>query len=189
MNTELILMCHGATHAMKAGLFPAVDDPVDHAERMQIARIARLAEAIKPDYLITGDALAARETARAFAVEARPSASWNDVNYGAWAGRPIRDIHDTDPDGLSAWLTDPSSAAHGGESVAACQQRVADAMTRFDDDGITLVITHAIVVKTALAHVLRAPLQSIYSMDLEPLSTITFTRMQGEWRLRCRAMA
>ena len=50
--------------------------------------------------------------------------------------------------------------------------------------GSTLVVTHAIVVKVVLATVLEAPLASVYSMDFEPLSSITLARAGDAWRLR-----
>jgi len=38
-----------------------------------------------------------------------------------------------------------------------------------------------------LAIALNAPLDAVYAMDLEPLSTITLTRSGDAWRLRCKS--
>ena len=107
---------------------------------------------------------------RAFEIATSVDASWSDLDYGRWQGRSIREIHDEDAAGLGAWLSEPGSVAHGGESLEALQRRVRSALESNREAGVTLVVTHAIVVKTVLATVLDAPLTAIYCMDLEPLS-------------------
>src|ERR1700710_1878857 len=116
-------MCHAATHAMKSARFPSAADPIDTSDPTFI-------EALKgfdaPDRIITSAALAATETARAFGWEQTSTGidtAWNDLEYGAWSGRPVRDIHDTEPDALSAWLSDPASSPVGGESLEALRTR------------------------------------------------------------------
>jgi broad specificity phosphatase PhoE len=184
MKTELTLLCHAATRAMKSGLFPNAGDAIDELEQ---ARLPKLASMFQPDRIITSPANAAVQTGRTFGIEASMDRSWNDLDYGLWHGRPIREIHDEDEAGLGAWLSEPGSAAHGGESLEALQTRVIGALERHREAGVTLVVTHAIVVKTVLATVLGAPLTAIYRMDLEPLSTVTLTRSGDAWRLRCKS--
>jgi broad specificity phosphatase PhoE len=184
MKNELILLCHAATHAMKSGLFPSIDDALDEPEP---ARIPRLASIYQPERVITSPVRAAIETGRAFAIKSSIDPVWRDLDYGRWQGRPIRDIHDEDADGLGAWLSEPASAAHGGESLEALQARVRGALDTHREARVTLVVTHAIVVKAVLATVLSAPLAALYRMDLEPLSAITLTYSGDTWRLRCKA--
>ena len=59
MKSELILLCHAATRAMKTGLFPTTDDPLDETER---PRISRLGELFSVDRIATSPARAARYT-------------------------------------------------------------------------------------------------------------------------------
>jgi broad specificity phosphatase PhoE len=127
------------------------------------------------------------QTGRAFDITTRVDTSWRDLDYGRWQGRPIREIHDEDADGLGAWLSEPASMAHGGESLEALQTRVHGALESNREAGVTMVVTHAIILKTVLATVLDAPLTAIYCMDLEPLSAITLTRSGDAWRLRCKS--
>jgi len=184
MKIELILLCHATTHAMKTGSFPSTGDAIDELE---LSRLPRLASMFQPDRIVTSPAHAAMQTGRAFETTTSVDASWSDLDYGLWQGRPIREIHDEDAAGLGAWLSEPGSAAHGGESLEALQTRVRAALESNQEAGVTLIVTHAIVVKTVLATVLDAPLTAIYSMDLEPLSAITLTRSGETWRLRCKS--
>jgi broad specificity phosphatase PhoE len=184
MKSELILLCHAATRAMKTGLFPTTDDPLDETER---PRISCLGELFSVDRIATSPARAARDTACEIGSDCHADEQWSDLDYGRWRGRAVRDIHDEDADGLDAWLSSPASAPHGGESLKALQARIRGALSRSPQNGATLTVTHAIVVKVALATVLNAPLDSVYSIDLEPLSYITLTRSGDAWRLRCRS--
>jgi broad specificity phosphatase PhoE len=184
MKIELILLCHATTRAMKTGSFPSTADAIDELE---LSRLPRLASMFKLDRVVTSPAHAAMQTGRAFETTTHIDASWSDLDYGLWQGRPIREIHDEDAAGLGAWLSEPGSAAHGGESLEALQTRVRGALQSDWQAGITLIVTHAIVVKTVLATVLDAPLTAIYCMDLEPLSAITLTLSGEAWRLRCRS--
>ena len=184
MKNELILLCHAATHAMKSGMFPSPDDAIDDLER---PRLSKLASVYQPDRVVTSPASAAVQTGRTFGTEASVDMSWSDLDYGRWQGRPIREIHDEDADGLGAWLSEPGSAVHGGESLDALQARVRSALEGYRQAGVTVVVTHAIVVKAVLATVLDAPLTAVYCMDLEPLSAVTLTHSGETWRLRNRA--
>jgi broad specificity phosphatase PhoE len=184
MKNELILLCHAATQAMKTGMFPTLDDPIDHLER---PRLSALASVYAPDRVVTSPAHAAVETGRAFGMEMSTDAQWSDLNHGRWQGRSLKEIYDEETDALGTWLSEPGSAAHGGESLEGLQARVRGALDIQRHSGITLIVTHAIVVKVALAIVLVAPLAGVYRMDLEPLSAITLIRTDDAWRLRYKS--
>jgi broad specificity phosphatase PhoE len=184
MKSELILLCHAATRDMKTGFFPADDDPLDETESQ---RLSNLGEHFRVDRVVTSPARAAQDTASEIGSECHADEQWSDLDYGRWRGRAIREIHDEDANGLDAWLSDPTRAPHGGESLEALQARIRAALIRPFQEGTTLIVTHAIVVKVALAIALNAPLDAVYAMDLEPLSTITLTRSGDAWRLRCKS--
>jgi broad specificity phosphatase PhoE len=183
MTTELTLLCHAATHAMKAGTFPSGDDPIDAAACAHLA--ARFGGTQR--HVVTSPARAARETAACFDASPAIDRSFDDLDYGHWRGRAIRDVHDEDPQGLAAWLSEPASAPHGGESLEALAARVMAGLDRYTHGGPYVIVTHAILVKVALARVLNAPLASVYAMDFEPLSSLVLTRGETIWRLRVNA--
>jgi broad specificity phosphatase PhoE len=183
MNTELILLCHAATHAMKAGIFPSPDDPIEPADCVDLAKRLRM----NGRRVVTGPARPARETAAALAADAPVDLSFADLDYGRWHGRSIRDVHDEDPQGLAAWLSDPASAPHGGESIEQLAARVTSGLELYARGEPHVIVTHAIVVKIVLARVLDAPIASVYAMDLEPLAPVTIVGGQAHWRLRVRA--
>jgi broad specificity phosphatase PhoE len=184
---NLILLCHAATRAMKTGRFPRRDDPVEHAPDAPLI----VQPALQRARLIASPALAARETAASIAQACDIDPAFDDLDYGRWRGASIRETGEREPDAIAAWLRDPHARAHGGESIAMVAERVAEALTRLaSKDEACIVVTHAIVVKTALAFIRGEPLEHVFRIDIAPLSIthITHTTHDGHdrWRAELR---
>ncbi|WP_044042450.1 histidine phosphatase family protein [Caballeronia insecticola] len=169
---KLILLCHAATRAMKTGHFPTGDEPAEshapapfHAD--DTARV------------IASPARVARETAARIARSFEIDPAFDDIDYGRWRGHSVRTVGESEPDNIAAWLRDPHARPHGGESIAMLAARVIDRMARIECDescGRCIVVTHAIVVKAAVAHALGQPLSSIHAMDFAPMSSTVLSR-------------
>lgn len=73
-----------------------------------------------------------------------------EMDFGRWEGRAWKDIPRAE---IDAWAADFLHARpHGGESVAMLRARVLDALRDHGSfDGHTLIVTHAGVIKAALA--------------------------------------
>lgn len=186
MTVEFVLLCHATTRAMKTGLFPTADDPIE-----PVAEPDAIRRSINATRVLTSPARAARDTAAWLSAAPELNDAFDDLDHGRWRGRSVRDVHDEDPEGLAAWLSDPQSAAHGGESLETLGERVWRELTTLaaDKPQATIIVTHAIVLKVALARVLNAPLDSVYAMDFEPLSTLTIRRSGQRWRILQRTAA
>ncbi|WP_061161135.1 histidine phosphatase family protein [Caballeronia temeraria] len=172
---ELILLCHAATRAMKTGRFPIGDEPAEHDARSQLAPLRARGNA----RVIASPARVARETAAWIADAFDIVPAFDDIDYGRWRGHSIRETGEREPEQVAAWLADPHARAHGGESVAMLAARVAEGLALIDRlKGCErcIVVTHAIVVKVALAQALGKPLTSVYAMNLAPLSTTVLER-------------
>jgi broad specificity phosphatase PhoE len=172
---ELILLCHAATRAMKAGRFPIGDEPAIYDER---ARLSPL-RARHDTRVIASPARAARETAQWIADAFEIAPAFDDIDYGRWRGHSIRETGDREPDSVAAWLANAHAHPHGGESIAMLAARVAEGLAFIDRLNACercIVVTHAIVVKAAMAHVRGLPLESVYGMDFAPLSATVLKR-------------
>ncbi len=184
----LLLVRHAATTATRAAAFPAGEE-LDERGRGEAAALAgvlpRGAEAI------TSPALRCRQTAVAAGLDARADDEIGDCDFGAWAGRSLTELNDSDPDGVRAWMLDPDAAPHGGESLAAFSQRIARWLDRQAElEGKAVAITHGEVVKAAVVHALGAPLQAFWRIDAAPLAVTELHAHGGRWtvaRLNCAA--
>ncbi|MBX4907822.1 MULTISPECIES: histidine phosphatase family protein [Rhizobium] len=181
MNMRLTWICHGATSANRKAQFP-LDEPLEEKAVEEAARMAALPHA---DRIVTSPAMRALQTAEALRLEAQIDPSLRDCDHGRWAGRPIEAIEAEEPENLTAWMTEPGVAPHGGESVFDLRKRVAGWMdAQSARSGHVIAISHAAVIRAAVAHVLQAPPSSFWLSDVEPLAILRMTSNGSRWSLR-----
>ncbi|MBN9220197.1 MAG: histidine phosphatase family protein [Mesorhizobium sp.] len=182
MHGRLTMICSGITAGTRRGAFPS-DEPAE-------AKSLALAEAMRAtlphaDRVWSAPALRARQTAEALALKASVEPLLADQDFGRWAGRRLEDVQAAESEAVAAWLTNPDAAPHGGESladVARRASRMVDGLVA--ERGHTIALTHASVIRTAILHVLGAPLAASLKIDIEPLSITDFRNDGRRWVLR-----
>lgn len=182
MKGRLTWLCHASTSANRQGAFPA-DEPLEDRAHAQAAEMA--GDFGQPDRVWVSPALRARQTADALGLSGSVEADLRDCDYGRWAGRRLSDLYGEQPEALAAWMTDPQAAPHGGETLADMAARVGNWMeARRGEGGRAVVVTHASVIRAAVLHVLKAPLSSFWTIDIEPLGLVEMTDDGRRWALR-----
>lgn len=174
-------MRHAPTDATRQSAFPR-DEPLDKRARRQAALLAaRLPQRCEA---VTSPARRCRETALAAGLDPTWEPALAECDFGSWAGRSLADIDATDPAGAQAWMTDPDSAPHGGESLTDFARRVAVWLDeQAHREGSAVAVTHAGVVKGALVHALGAPIESFWRIDVEPLAITELHSHDGRWTI------
>ena len=182
MAPRLTLICHASTRALRAATFGG-DDPIDDVGRAKAERLA--GNIRRADQCWTSPALRARETAAALKLTATVDERLRDCDFGRWTGMKLTQVMVREPRKLASWISNPSSAPHGGESIPQVIERVAAWIREPGRDKIhTVAITHASVIRAAIVHVIEALLQSFWRIDVAPLS-LTDLRTNGRrWVLR-----
>ncbi|GHA05388.1 phosphoglycerate mutase [Streptomyces canarius] len=109
-----------------------------------------------------------------------------DCDMGRWRGLTPAEAMAREPEAVDAWLADPRSTPHGGESLLAFISRVGGWLdTRPADDGGRIVaVAEPSVIRAALVYALKAPPPTYWNLDVRPLSTTTVTGHAGRWNLR-----
>ncbi|MET8562758.1 histidine phosphatase family protein [Streptomyces flaveolus] len=109
-----------------------------------------------------------------------------DCDMGRWRGLTLGEAMAREPEAVDAWLADPRSTPHGGESLLAFISRVGGWLdTRPADDGGRIVaVAEPSVIRAALVYALKAPPPTYWNIDVRPLSTTTVTGRAGRWNLR-----
>lgn len=169
--THLTLICHARTDAQRVGRFAVDDEPLRDVP-------GPLAELSTTARYLTAPELRARQTAEG--LDATVDEGLRDCDLGSWKGMPLKQL---DEEALQLWLTDPQAAPHGGESIAALCERVAQWMDSALAEGEWIAITHPFVIRAAMVHALGAPLESFQRIDVQPLARVRFSRY-GQWRLQ-----
>ncbi|MFE9451358.1 histidine phosphatase family protein [Streptomyces sp. NPDC006739] len=109
-----------------------------------------------------------------------------DCDMGRWRGLTLGEAMAREPESVDAWLADPRSTPHGGESLLEFVSRVGGWLdTRpVDDGGRIVAVAEPSVVRAALVYALKAPPSTYWNIDVRPLSTIAVTGRAGRWNLR-----
>lgn len=182
MTTRLHLLCVAATAGVRSVAFAAADEPLDAHGLGSLGRLRH--RALSYDSVLRSPAMAAAQTAAGLALNARPEPALRDCDAGRWTGRSLVDIQAQEPEAVADWLRNPCSAPHGGESVADVLTRVGAWMERLGDaGGSVLAITHAAVMRAAIAHALRAGPETFSHIDIAPLTRLRLSCFGGRWTL------
>jgi broad specificity phosphatase PhoE len=182
MSLRLTFIAHGATKATRATLFPR-DEPL---EAVSTAKAAALAPRMgRAEAAWTSPALRAVQTAEALGLAATIDHLIADIDLGDWAGKSLAELEAADAAGLAQWMEDPSSAPHGGESVAHLLARIARWLANISTrDGRIIAVTHAAVIRAAGIIALDANPKSFWRIDISPLSFSRFDAQGGRWTVR-----
>lgn len=181
VTARLILIAHASTAALRGSFFPA-DEPLDEHGKANAAALAgRLPGA---DRWLASPELRTRQTAEALGLRADVEPALCDCDYGSWSGKSFQDVCAREPEAIAAWLRAPEAAPHGGESVLGVMERVADwLLGEQARQRTSIVVTHAAIIRAAIVQAIGAPPQSLWRIDIAPLS---ITRLSGDgsrWNL------
>ena len=152
----ILLIRHGETALNVARVLQPADTPLSARGIAQAEALARWLAAMNVCAIVTSDLPRARRTAQAIAAAtgAAPEATplLRERNFGDWRGKPY--------DGMATNPLTMEEAPPNGESMAAFEQRVAQAFahvvlrhaTLGIEPGATLaVVTHGLVIRALLA--------------------------------------
>ncbi|WP_446743340.1 histidine phosphatase family protein [Silvibacterium acidisoli] len=181
MSSRFTLITHAATEAQRHASFP-LDEPILPGE---IARMSGIHWGVSNSARVqAAPELRTGETAQLLGLEASVESLLRDCDYGHWRGLKMETIQSEDADGLLAWLTEPATAPHGGESIHQLLERVSCWMQQQCAVNHTIAVTHPAVVRAALVCALELPAQSFWRFDIAPL-TWTDLRLNGKvWTVR-----
>jgi broad specificity phosphatase PhoE len=185
MTTRVILLCHAATAATRAGRFPA-DEEIEAAAAAILPGLAvRLPHG---DAVVCGRERRAVETSAALGLPARPVADLDDWALGGWRGRDLADVAGSEPEAFSAWRSDPAGAPHGGESLVALVERVAGWLESCTATRRVIAVTHPAVLRAAVVHALAVPVGAFWRIDAGPLALADLRHDGRRWALRSVAL-
>jgi broad specificity phosphatase PhoE len=122
------------------------------------------------------------QTAELLGLQAVVEPRLADLDCGRWRGDVLSGVL---PAELAMWLTDPTRAPHGGESVIDLIGRVAgwlESLTAVKST--TVAVTHPAVVRAAILTALDAPPKSFWRIDIGPVSRTVMHFRGHAWTLR-----
>lgn len=186
MNTRITLVSHSSTSATNTASF-ASDEPLDARGAQWAAdAVGRLPKATR---VFCSPAVSCRQTAAALGLPSPVvTPALTDWDLGRWRGRLLDAVAADEPEAVQEWLVDAAATPPGGESRSDLLLRVARWLDSVSDDGHTVVITHAAVVRAVVLAVLDAPPSSFWRIDVAPLTSTKISGRPGRWTLRSTAV-
>ncbi|AQW49082.1 histidine phosphatase family protein [Streptomyces violaceusniger] len=186
MTFRLTLVAAGRSSSRLGERF-GDDRPLDPEGRLAAERAApALVPLAAAELRYCSPSARSRETGDALGFTPLVQLALRDCDMGRWAGRSLADVMAREPGEVDAWLGDPRSVPHGGESLHAFIMRIGGWLdTRPAEDHAKMVaVADPGVVRAALMYAIKAPPHCYWNVDIRPLSTVTLTGRAGEWRLR-----
>lgn len=175
---RLTLVSHAGTEAMSTARFPD-DEPLNTVGLRQARAVAHLA--LRADtQQRCGPEQRTRQTAQIIGLHAQDDPALADLDCGRWRGQPLDTVP---PEDLHCWLTEPSQAPHGGESIIDLIDRVTGWLSAMRQSR-TVAVTHPAVIRAAMLIALDSPPQSFWRIDIAPASCTRLHYRGLNWTLK-----
>ena len=176
MTTRVLLISHAATAATRHTAFPR-DEPLTNT--------GTTADPLPRVHLaLSGPEQRCRQTATLLGLEPTIEPRLRDCDYGRWGGRTLDELSSAEPDAVREWLTNPSAAPPGGESIVDLIVRVGGWLDeQFAMTGRVVAVTHPPVIKAAVVHAIRGTPESFWRIDIAPLSRTGLSGRSPVWTL------
>ena len=161
--TRFFLIRHGQTGWNREARFRGrVDIELDDAGMRQAEaaaeRLAQCGAAAVYSSPLKRALMTAEPIARRIGLEVSPLEGINDMDFGVWEGRSVDEVREQDKELFDIWRKDPDRVRiPGGETLEEVRDRVAatvDDLAARHDDGTVLLVTHRVVCKVLLCHLL-----------------------------------
>lgn len=186
LTVRVMLISPALNAALREARFDG-DAPLDASG----VRRARAAAAAVPaaDRRVHGPDERCTGTAEALGLRSEPEPSLRGWDLGRWRGQRLAEVNRDESEAVSTWLSDPSAAPHGGESLLDLHARVGGWLDSLHeegaDDGSVLAVAEPGVVRAAIVHALGLPPQTFWRLDVAPLTLTELSGRSGRWNLRC----
>jgi len=188
----ILLVRHGETDWNRSGRIMGTRSvPLNQNGIAQAARLALELTALPAPTLYSSPVARARQTADILSstlhVPVIEEPGLSEIGVGDWEGRYWNDF-EGDPARMNFYLLPQEARPPGGETLGEVQQRAVAAVKRvLDGPGETsaVLVTHADVIRTIVAHYLETDLQTMRHMQIGHASVTALAITGSSGTLLC----
>ncbi|MFF4955337.1 histidine phosphatase family protein [Streptomyces chattanoogensis] len=138
------------------------------------------------DRIVISPSVRCRRTAEELGLPADPAPEPGPPGcaMGRWRGRTLAEVAGAEAEAVSAWLSDPGFAGHGGESLRELCVRTEAWLTGLAAmSGRVLAVVEVDVVRAAVVAALGVPAETFWRLDVPPLTVTELSGRGGRWNL------
>jgi probable phosphoglycerate mutase len=193
-SRRVILLRHGRTAWNAERRFQGqADPPLDEVGRAQAYEVAALIAALRPEQLVSSDAIRALQTAEVVgevaALHVVKEPRLRERGLGHWEGLTREEVAERYPDEFSDWVAGLDVSRRGGETREQVAERAIAAFAELPEVPTTVLVTHS-ATAMALTNGLLGIAQAVH--PLGPLANCHWSELYAEpvvggataWRLR-----
>ncbi len=188
----ILLVRHGETDWNRSGrIMGARPVPLNQNGITQVARLALQLTALSAPALYSSPLIRARQTADILASTLHQSVveepGLTEIGVGEWEGRSW-DEFKGDPERVNFYRLPEEARAPGGETLGAVQRRAVASVERVlrrTEKQPAILVTHADVIRTIVAHYLEIALQTTRHMQIGHASVTALTINGSSGTLLC----
>lgn len=192
MMTSVFLVRHGQTQSNTTGHYMgSSSEDLNATGYTQARRLSRRLSTLQLSSVYTSPLHRAHTTAAVIAephhLEPKPLDALVEINLGEWEGLRMDEIRQKWPDLWRQWRLDPSQLTMpGGEGlsdVTARSVRAFENIVEANEGQQSVVVTHDVVVKVLVAHVLGASNGIYRSFEIANASLTEVRALKGRFQL------
>ncbi|HEX9742719.1 MAG TPA: histidine phosphatase family protein [Nitrospiraceae bacterium] len=188
----ILLVRHGETDWNRSGRVMGTRPvPLNQNGLTQAARLALELTALKAPALYSSPVVRARQTADILAATLRLSVveepGLSEIGVGEWEGRYWHEF-EGDPARINYYRLPEEARPPGGETLGEVLRRAVASVERairHAESRSAILVTHADVIKTIVAHYLEAPLQTMRHMQIGHASVTALAIDHSSGTLLC----
>jgi broad specificity phosphatase PhoE len=187
----ILLVRHGETDWNRSGrIMGARPVPLNQNGATQAARLASQLTVLKRPALHSSPIVRARQTAEILAatlrVPVQEEPGLREIGLGDWEGRYWHEL-ESDPVRINFYRLIQEARPPGGETLGEVQRRAVAAVQRLAQGagGPRVVVTHADVIRTIVAHYLETDLQTVRHMQIAHASVTALAINGSSGTLLC----
>lgn len=185
---EIYFVRHGETEWNNSNRWQGRSDiPLSKRGRGQAEKTGRFLKVLIPNAMavFASDLIRARETAEIIGLYLGKSPVVNPVlreaDVGLWNGLDISDAFESFGNLIEYWRKDPWADIPDTEPLGAVQRRAAEFVRYLSSNFAgkqVIVVSHALLIRTALCHAMGLPLENHYRLSVHNCS-VSSIRVEG----------
>ncbi|WP_367355635.1 histidine phosphatase family protein [Mesotoga sp.] len=185
---EIYFVRHGETEWNNSNRWQGRSDiPLSKRGREQAEKTGRFLKGLIPNAtaIFASDLIRARETAEIIGLYLGKSPVVNPVlreaDVGLWNGLDISDAFESFGNLIEYWRKDPWADIPDTEPLGAVQRRAAEFVKYLSSNFAgtqVIVVSHALLIRTALCHAMGLPLENHYRLSVHNCS-VSSIRAEG----------
>jgi broad specificity phosphatase PhoE len=140
--------------------------------RLQVRQLAEKCEGLRFDAVYSSPLERALETAEAMKLEVTKNDALNEIDFGEWSGKTFEELA-RDERWRHFNQRRSTASIPGGETFLDVQNRVVkeiDRLAREHNEGRVAIVSHADVIRAALAYYAATPIDLIDRFEISPCS-------------------